>query len=146
MHSFNNVYFIWLSAPFRHGIPSKAQIDTLNRNSLVSLATDDISAEKIRINIYANPNTSFLAPRNTTVNIINQHVINTLLENDTPVGDVTNALMLPMKIYRNMTVVITENRYIYYPIFFYQTFLSTYLKSHFQYILISFMYFFSLGI
>ena len=77
---------------------------------MVSLATDDISADKIRINVHANSNTLFLAPTNTTVNVIKQHVIDTLFEKETHIGEVANALMLPMKIYKNMTVAIAENR------------------------------------
>ena len=92
-------------------------MDRLNRNSLVSLATDDISADKIRINAHANPNPLFLVPTNTTVNHINQHVIGTLFEKERPIGEVTNALMLPMKIYKNITFIITENRYIFFPMF-----------------------------
>ena len=97
-------------APFRRGFPTNKQIHRLNQNALVSLSNDNITKEKIEINIIANPNTTFLAPRNSTVNTVNNFVIDVLFSNQTPLMTITNGLQDPMMVYRNMTVIITENR------------------------------------
>ena len=103
-------------APFRRGFPTNKQIHRLNQNALVSLSSDSITKEKIEINVIANPNTIFLAPRNSTVNNVNNFVIDVLFSNHTPLMTITNGLQRPMMVYRNMTVITTENRFaIFYP-------------------------------
>ena len=87
------------------------QIHRLNQNALVSLSNDDITEEKVKTNIFANPHTIFLAPTNSTVDIINNFVINVLFRDQRPLMIITNGLQNHMPIHRNMTVVITENRY-----------------------------------
>ena len=62
-------------------MPTKAQINRVNKNYFLSLSNDFITAEKTRSNINTNPHTLFVAPTNTTVNLINQHVIETLFQN-----------------------------------------------------------------
>ena len=59
----------------------------------------------------ANPQTLFLAPSNSTVETINNYVINILFERHQPIAEIINAFKSSMKIYKNMTVIITENRY-----------------------------------
>ena len=93
------------------GFPINKQIHRLNQNALVSLSNDDITEEKVKTNIFANPHTIFLAPTNSTVDIINNFVINVLFRDQRPLMIITNGLQNHMLIHRNMTVVITENRY-----------------------------------
>ena len=71
-----------------------------------------ITREKVETCITNNPNTIFLAPTNATVDIINNHVLDVLLESHIPLTVVTNGLQSQMPVYRNMTVIITENRYV----------------------------------
>ena len=59
----------------------------------------------------ANPQTLFLVPSNSTVETINNYVINILFERHQPIAEIINAFKSSMKIYKNMTVIITENRY-----------------------------------
>ena len=109
-----NIYlkiFPFFSASFRIGIPTPKQIDTLNRNALVSLTNDLITTDKIRINLLANPHTLFLAPSNSPVAKLNQHVIEILFTNHVRIGQVINGIHEPMDIYKYRTVIITENRY-----------------------------------
>ena len=98
-------------ASFRVGFPTNKQIHRLNQNALVSLSNDNITEEKVKINIFANPHTIFLAPTNLTVDIINNFAINVLFRDQRPLMVITNGLQNPMPIHRYMTVVITENRY-----------------------------------
>ena len=93
------------------GFPINKQIHRLNQNALVSLSNDDITEEKVKTNIFANPHTIFLAPTNSNVDIINNFVINVLFRDQRPLMIITNGLQNHMPIHRNMTVVITENRY-----------------------------------
>ena len=93
------------------GFPINKQIHRLNQNALVSLSNDDITEEKVKTNILANPHTIFLAPTNSTVDIINNFVINVLFRDQRPLMIITNGLQNHMPIHRHMTVVITENRY-----------------------------------
>ena len=103
--------FPFFSASFRIGIPTPKQIDRLNTNALVSLTNDFITTDKIRINLFANPHTLFLAPSNSTVAKLNQQIIEILFANHVQIAQVMNGIHEPMDIYRNMTVIITENRY-----------------------------------
>ena len=59
----------------------------------------------------ANPQTLFLTPSNSTVETINNYVTTILFETHPPIAEIINAFKSPMKIYKNMTVIITENRY-----------------------------------
>ena len=93
------IYFnISFLASFRTGLPISAQIKQLNQNSLVSLSNDSITKDKVRVNIEAKPHTLFLAPSNSTIETINR-------------VPMKKPFRVPMKIYRHMTVIITENRY-----------------------------------
>ena len=91
-------------------VPPTSCINRLNRNALVSLDNDVITKEKIKINICINPNTVFLTSSNKTANIINQMVLEILFSNQPVLGDVLDGNKQPMKLYKNMTVVVTENR------------------------------------
>ena len=93
------------------GFPTNKQIHRLNLNALVSLSNDEITQEKVERNIFTNPHTTFLAPTNSTVDKINNFVIHSLFPDKLPLLIVTNGLQNQMPIHRNMTVVITENRY-----------------------------------
>ena len=97
-------------ASFRIGLPTNKQIHRLNRNALVSLSNDLITIKKVTISIKTNPSTTFLAPTNAAVNTVNQYVTEVLFSNQIPLMNVVNAQQMPMMIYRNMTLVITENR------------------------------------
>ena len=57
-----------------------------------------------------NPHTTFLAPASATVNIINDFIMKVLFSNQTPMTTILNYQKEEMAIYRNMSVVITENR------------------------------------
>ena len=98
-------------APFRCGFPTNKHIHRLNQNALVSLSDDNITKEKVEINLIANPNTIFLASTNSTVNTVNDLIIDVLFSNHAPLITIINGLQQQMAIYRNMTVIITENRY-----------------------------------
>ena len=91
-------------------VPPTSCINRLNRNALVSLDNDVITKEKIEINIRINPNTVFLTSSNKTANIINQMVLEILFSNQPILGDVLDGNKQPMKLYKNMIVVVTENR------------------------------------
>ena len=80
----------------------------------MSLHNDHLTEEKIQINIYANPSTTFLAATNATVEEINKTVVQVLFANERPLCYVINGLQSPMAIYKHMTVIITENRYFFY--------------------------------
>ena len=69
-NSFEILIFFYV-ASFRHGLPTNKQIHRLNQNALVSLSNTNISIEKVKINVMTNPHTTFLAPTNATVDIIN---------------------------------------------------------------------------
>ena len=78
----------------------------------MSLHDDAVTEEKVKVNILANLHTLFLTPTNNdTVERINKYVINTLFGNQNVMGHVINGLNVPMAIYKNMTVIITESRY-----------------------------------
>ena len=79
----------------------------------ISLPRNLLTEEKTQIDIYANPNTTFLASTNATVEEINKHVVKVLFANERPLCYVVNGIQLPMAIYKNITVIITENRYFY---------------------------------
>ena len=133
LHRCYHIFFLHDLASFRAGIPTHRQLRLLNENALVSLYDDNITEEKVRVNILANPHTLFLTPTNSTVEKINEYVINTLFQNQNVMRYVINGLHLPMPIYKNMTVIITENRY--FP-FLYHTFLpdvSRYMKAYYQF-------------
>ena len=98
-------------ASFRMGFPTNKQIDRLNLNALVSLSNDEITQQKVERNILTNLHTTFLAPTNSTVDKINNFVIDTLFRDNLPLMVVTNGLQNQMPIHKNMAVVITENRY-----------------------------------
>ena len=59
----------------------------------------------------ASPHTIFLAPTNATVQKINQYVIEPLFEKEPVIRYIINGFQTPMSIYKNMTVIVTENRY-----------------------------------
>lgn len=99
-----------MSASFRHGLPTNKQIHRLNQNALVSLSNDNISIEKVQINLMNNPHTIFLAPANATIDIINAFIVEVLFSNQTPLTIIVNSQQKDMLIYRNMSVVITKNR------------------------------------
>ena len=101
------------------GFPRNKQIHRLNQNALVSLSNDNITEDKVKTNVFANPHTTFLAPTNSTVDIINNFVINVLFRDQRPLMIITNGLQNQMPIYRNMTVVITENRYFLCTFYFF---------------------------
>ena len=117
----SSVYFL---ASFRTGLPTSAQIKRLNWNSLMSLSNDSITKDKVRVNIEANSHTLLLAPFNSTVETINKYVTEILFEKHPPIAEVINSFRIPMKIYRHMTVIITENRYTFLSNFICFTFLS----------------------
>ena len=100
-----------LLASFRVGLPINKQIHRLNQNALVSFSNDNITEDKVKTNIFVNPHTVFLAPTNSTVDIINNFAINILFRDQRPLMIIMNGLQNHMPIHRNMTVVITENRY-----------------------------------
>ena len=132
LHGCYNIFFLHDLASFRAGIPTRRQLQLLNKNALVSLHDGNVTEEKVRLNILANPHTLFLTPSNSTVEKINEYVINTLFGNQNVMRYVINGLHVPMPIYKNMTVIITENRY--FP-FLHQTFLpdaSRNMKSYYQ--------------
>ena len=132
LHGCYNIFFLHDLASFRAGIPTRRQLQLLNKNALVSLHDGNVTEEKVRLNILANPHTLFLTPTNSTVEKINEYVINTLFGNQNVMRYVINGLDVPMPIYKNMTVIITENRY--FP-FLHQTFLpdaSRNMKSYYQ--------------
>ena len=117
-------------------MPTHRQLRLLNKNALVSLYDDDIIEEKVRVNILANPHTSFLTPTNSTVEKINEYVINTLFGNQNVMRYVINGLHVPMPIYKNMTVIITENRYF---LFLHHTFLpdaSHNIKPYYRFFIV----------
>ena len=58
----------------------------------------------------ANPQTLFLAPSNSTLETINNYVTNILFERHASIAEVIKALKSPVKIYKDMTVIITGNR------------------------------------
>ena len=107
--SLYNQYSSLTSLPM--GLPTNKEIHKLNQNALVSLSNDHITQEKVKTNILTNLHTIFLVPTNSTVDIINNFVINLLFRHQTPFMVITNGLQNQMPIHRNMTVVITENRY-----------------------------------
>ena len=73
-----------------------------------------ITIDKVRVNVLANPHTLFLAPSNSTAETINRYVTDILFENHTSLVEVINGFKLPMKIYKDMAVIITENRYSFF--------------------------------
>ena len=77
----------------------------------------------------ANPHTIFLAPSNSTVQIINDFVAQILFAKYPTIAKVINAFKSPMKMYKGMTVIITENRYKFYSTYFLMTLLDTKLIS-----------------
>ena len=90
----------------------------------MSLSNDSITKDKVRVNIEANSHTLLLAPFNSTVETINKYVTEILFEKHPPIAEVVNSFRIPMKIYRHMTVIITENRYTFLSNFICFTFLS----------------------
>ena len=98
----------------------------------MSLHDENVTEEKVRVKILVNPHTLFLTPTNNTVEKINEYVINTLFGNQNGMWYLINGLHVPMPICKNMTVIITENRYL--P-FLHHTFLpdaSRNMKSYYQ--------------
>ena len=105
----NNHLFVYLDS-FRIVLPTNKQIHRLNQNAIVSVSNDRITIEKVAISIRNNPHTTFLAPTNAAVNIVNQYVVEVLFSNHIPLMTVSNARQMPMPIYRNMNLIITESR------------------------------------
>ena len=104
-----------LLASFRIRLPKSAQIQRLNRNSLVPLCNDITTIDKVPVNIMANSHTLFLAPSNSTVQAINDFV--THIEKHAIIAKVINAFKSPVNIYKDMTVIITKNRYNFFTYF-----------------------------
>ena len=100
------------SVPFRNGIASRNLINVLNKRTLVSLTTNDITEEKVRVNITNNPYTTFLTSENATSDLINSLVIKILFTNSPKLATVCNSQKMEMDIYKSMLVVITENRFV----------------------------------
>ena len=96
---------------FRAGLPTHSQLRLLNKNTLVFLYDDKVTEEKVKVNIIANPHTLFLVLNNAIVKKINENVINTVFVNEKIMRYVIHGLHLPMPIYKNMTAIITENKY-----------------------------------
>lgn len=107
----NKYLFVYL-ASFRVVLSTNKQIHRLNQNAIVPLSDDRITIEKVAINIRHNPSTTFLAPTNAAVNSVNQDVVEVLFSDHTPLMTVINGQQIPIPIYRNMALVITENRNI----------------------------------
>ena len=76
----------------------------------MSLDNDIITKGKIEINICINPSTVLLINSNKTADIINQMVLEILFSNQLLLGDVLDGNKPRMKLYKNMTVVVTENK------------------------------------
>ena len=74
------------------------------------LSDDNISIEKVKINIMNNPHTTFSAPTNSNVNIINAFVVEVLFSNQTPLMTIINSQHTQMPAYQNMSALIMENR------------------------------------
>ena len=89
-------------APFRCGFPTNKHIHRLNQNALVPLSNGNITKEKVEINVIGNPHTLFLAPINSTVNIVNNLIID-VFNNHMPLMTIINGLQQQMAIYRNMS-------------------------------------------
>ena len=93
-------------------------------------------------NILTNPHTVFLAPTNSTVNIIKNIVIDVLFGNQMPLMTKTNGLQHQMTVYRNVTVITWENRYvIFYPILLLLIMITTiylYATSEYPQLLLSY--------
>ena len=134
-NSFEILIFFYV-ASFRHGLPTNKQIHRLNQNALVSLSNTNISIEKVKINIMTNPNTTFLEPTNATVDIINAFIVELLFSNQTPLMTIKNSQQKQMLIYRNMSLVITENRYIFYIWFYIITTWNTAINIFSAYLLL----------
>ena len=77
----------------------------------MSLHDDFLTKDKVGVNIIANPHTIFLAPTSGTLETINQYVIETLFEKEPVLHYIINGLKRPMPVYKNMTVIVMENRY-----------------------------------
>ena len=77
----------------------------------MSLHDDTVTEEKDKVNILENPPTLFLTPTNDIVERINKYVIYTLFGNQNVMRHVINGFNVPMAIYKNMSAIITENRY-----------------------------------
>ena len=71
-------------ASFRMVFRTNKQIHRLNQNALVSHSNHEITQEKVKTNILRNPHTIFLAPTNSTVDKVNNFVINVLFRDQTP--------------------------------------------------------------
>ena len=97
---------------YTKGIPTNNQLPRLNKNTLVLLTNDNITRENVATNLNENPHTTFLCPTNATVDIINSHAIDILFAKDQLIRYVVNGFKTPMPIYENMTIAVTENRYI----------------------------------
>ena len=54
---------------------------------------------------------TFLAPSNATVRTINEYVIEILFEKEPVLRYIMDGSQTPMPVYKNMTVMVTENRY-----------------------------------
>ena len=109
MYSSHKLLFLVL---FRNSIASRNLINVLNKRALVSLKTNDITEEKVRLNVAKNPHTTFLTFENATSDLINNLVIKILFSNSRKLATVCNSQKLEMDIYKSMLLVITENRFV----------------------------------
>ena len=100
------------SAPFKNGIASPNLINVLNKRALVSLCNNEITEEKIRLNIVKNPDTTFLTCENAMSDLINHLVTKMLFTNSRKLATISNSQKLEMDIYKSMLLVITENRLV----------------------------------
>ena len=111
LRSCYNIFLLYDLTSFRAGLPTHSQLRLLNKNTLVFLYDDKVTEEKVKVNIIANPHTLFLVLNNAIVKKINENVISTVFVNEKIMRYVIHGLHLPMPIYKNMTAIITENKY-----------------------------------
>ena len=91
-------------------MPPTTAIARLNQNTIVSLDTDIITKEKVEINIRRNPHTLFLTTTNRAVNLLNMMAIEILFSKELPLANILDGNRNSMNIYKNMPVVVTDNR------------------------------------
>ena len=78
----------------------------LNQNAIVSLDNDIIIKEKAEVNIRKNPHTLFLTATNQAANV----AIEVLFSTQLPLANVLDGNRNSMNVYKDILVVVTENR------------------------------------
>ena len=78
----------------------------------MSLYNNEITEEKVRLNIMKTPNTTFLTCENATSDLINHLVIKILFTNSRKLATISNSQKLEKDIYKSMLLVITGNRLV----------------------------------